>query len=145
MRSVFHAAVIRWTSALAGATWRQIVQTVCPWGLTHSQTLHQIFTSYLSRIIHHGSQITVSGTTLTWHPSTGISSQPTRLRAHLLIPFLDSLKMLQSKKSLKGNPQSSFLLARKCMFLISSKFCTASREFTASLLFPSWKTNWCHQ
>lgn len=40
--AVFYAAVISWTSALAWATWSQTVQTICPWGLTHSQTLHQI-------------------------------------------------------------------------------------------------------
>lgn len=43
--SVFYVAVISWTSALAWAAWSQTVQTICPRGLTHSQTLHQILYS----------------------------------------------------------------------------------------------------
>lgn len=43
--AVFYAAVVSWTSALAWATWSQTVPTICPWGLTHSQTLHQILPS----------------------------------------------------------------------------------------------------
>lgn len=42
---VFCTAVVSWTSALAWATRSQTVQTICPWGLTHSQPLHQILPS----------------------------------------------------------------------------------------------------
>lgn len=70
-----------------------------PLGLDSLSTITSDFT-YLSCIMHHSLQITVLGTMLTWHPSTGILSQLTRLHI-ILILFLDSGKTLCHRKSRK--------------------------------------------
>lgn len=116
-----------------------------PPGLDSLPAITSDFTYYLSCIMHHSSQITVLGTMLTWHPSTGILSWLTAcIYIIFLILFQDSGKTLCRRKSneweLKiiavGFMGYCVLLAHKCVVvpLLSFPY-RAAQEFIA---FPSF-------
>lgn len=96
-----------------------------PPGLDSLPTITSDFTSYLSCIMHHSSQITVLGKMLTWHPSTEILSWLAACICIILILLLDSGKTPCLRKSSKWEFKiitvgciggGGVLLAHKCVF-----------------------------